>query len=121
MAGLRHKRAFAKKPEVADAIIAINDNSVFSINMDDLTSLNWLNPNIPKPTNEEILAKLEELKEEYNKQLYRWERYQEYLTVEEQLALLWDDMEAGNIPGKETSEWFNHIKQVKENNPKPTE
>ena len=39
--------------------------------------------------------------------------------IEEQLDMLWHDIDEGRIPGKETSLWYAHLKDVKENNPKP--
>jgi hypothetical protein len=35
-----------------------------------------------------------------------------------QLEKLWDDMDAGRLPGKDTSEWYKHIKQTKVDIPK---
>jgi hypothetical protein len=119
MAGLRHRNAFKKYPEYTDAIIALNpDGCAFSIEMNDYGTLKWFGAGFP-PTEEDIKAKLEELVVEYEKQTYKWERYKQYLTVEEQLAQLWDDMDSGKIPGKESSEWFKTIQEVKNNTPKP--
>jgi hypothetical protein len=120
MAGLRNRMAFKKYPEYSDAILALGLNAAFSIEMNDYNTLNWYGQEIRKPTEEEIKAKLNELLVEYEAQTYRWERYKNYLTVEEQLNQLWDDMNSGIISGKENSEWFNYIKDIKEQNPKPT-
>jgi hypothetical protein len=120
MAGLRNRFAFKKYPEYSDAILALGLNASFSIEMNDYNTLKWYNQEIPKPTEQEIKAKMDELMIEYNAQTYRWERYKNYLTVEEQLNQLWDDMNAGIISGKENSEWFNYIKDIKDQIPKPT-
>jgi len=120
MAGLRNKEVFKKYPEYSDAIIALNAQSSFSIIGNDYSTFNWMNDLVKKPTEEEIKSKLTELIAEWEATNYRWERYRQYSTVEEQLAQLWDDMNAGIIPGKETSVWFQQIKEVKDNTPKPT-
>ena len=118
MAGLRNRQAFKKFPEYSDAIIALAADhaheAAFSITGNDYSSFNWLTPDLRKPTEDEIIKKLDELMLEYEAQAYRWERYQQYLTVEEQLNQLYDDMEKGIIPGKEDSAWFNYIKEIKE-------
>jgi len=119
MTGLRYKLAFKRKPEYADAICALNLDASFSVEFNDYSTLKWYSPNVRKPTEEEIKAKLDELTVEYEKQTYKLERYMKYLTVEEQLNQLWDDMDQGIIPGKEDSAWFQHIKEVKESVPKP--
>lgn len=119
MTGLRHKLAFKRYPEYADAICALNLGASFSIEMNDYNTLKWYSPHVEKPTEEEIREKFDELVEEYEKQKYRFERYRQYLTVEEQLNQLWDDMNAGIIPGKEDSAWFQQIKEIKDSVPKP--
>lgn len=50
---------------------------------------------------------------------YDLARKQEYPDFAEQLDMLYHDMDSGIIPGKETSKWFEKVKEVKENNPKP--
>lgn len=119
MTGLRHKSAFKRYPEYADAIVALGSGGSFSIESNNYSTLKWYNQQIKKPSEAEIKQKLDELIEEYNQQAYRFERYKQYLTVEEQLAQLWDDMNSGIIPGKEDSAWFKHIKDVKDTIPKP--
>lgn len=43
----------------------------------------------------------------------------EYPPLEEQLDQLWHDLDAGLLPGKQTSTWFNQIAAVKQKFPKP--
>lgn len=50
---------------------------------------------------------------------YDLARRMEYPGVEEQLDMLFHDMETGLVPGKESSDWYAAVKLVKENNPKP--
>lgn len=49
---------------------------------------------------------------------YDIERKFNYPPIVEQLDALWHDMNSGTIPGKESSNWFNAIKDVKEMYPK---
>jgi hypothetical protein len=48
----------------------------------------------------------------------REERIKLYEDFGSQLDKLWHDMDDGIIPGKESSSWYQHIKQVKEAVPK---
>ena len=111
---------FKRFPEYADAIVALRPGAGFGINMNDYTSLYWDPNNTDQPpTEDEIKEKVTELIAEWELNEYRRQRYIQYTSVEEQLALLWDDMDAGIIPGKETSAWYSHIKEIKEQFPKP--
>jgi hypothetical protein len=49
---------------------------------------------------------------------YDMERKFSYPPIADQLGQLWHDMNSGTIPGKETSEWFKSIAEVKEKYPK---
>lgn len=50
---------------------------------------------------------------------YEIERRNFYPTIGDQLDALWHDMNSGKIPGKEDSEWFNMISDIKNQYPKP--
>ena len=120
MAVLRYRDNFKRFPEYSDAIIALRPGACFGISMNDWSTLYWQaedNTSMP-PTEEEVKDKLEELIAEWEEVEYKRQRYLNYPCIEEQLALLWDDMESGKIAGKETSNWFARIKEVKENIPK---
>jgi hypothetical protein len=110
---------FGHLPEYADAIINLAPGAAFSIKFNDYTSLNWQSEHVAIPTEDAVKEKLKELTDEYNSNLYKRDRFNAYPTVEDQLETLWDDMNAGKIPGKETSQWFADIQQVKNNIPKP--
>jgi tRNA U34 5-methylaminomethyl-2-thiouridine-forming methyltransferase MnmC len=120
MTKFNFRDTFKRFPEYADAIVALRPGAGFGINMNDYTSLYW-DPNNTEqpPTEDEIKEKVTELIAEWELNEYRRQRYIQYTSVEEQLALLWDDMDAGIIPGKETSAWYSHIKEIKEQFPKP--
>jgi hypothetical protein len=120
MTVLRFRDNFKRFPEYADALAALRPNTAFGISMNDYNSLFWPESNtVLPPSEDEIKEKLEELIAEWEIAEYRRQRYLEYAPVEEQLALLWDDMDSGKIPGKETSLWYAHIKEIKEKYPRP--
>lgn len=50
---------------------------------------------------------------------YEIERRMWYPSIGDQLDALWHDMNSGRISGKENSEWFNSISEVKNQYPKP--
>ena len=49
---------------------------------------------------------------------YEQHRRFNYPSISEQLDALWHDMNSGSIPGKESSNWFKSIKDIKEMYPK---
>ena len=111
---------FKRFPEYSDAIAALRPGSSFGITMNDYSSLYWQgesNTDMP-PTEDEVKTKLAELIADWEETEYKRQRYLHYPALESQMALLWDDMDAGRIPGKETSEWYAAIKATKENIPK---
>jgi hypothetical protein len=62
----------------------------------------------------EILQKLDQLT------TWRVERERDYGHFGQQLNLLWDDIDQGLLgPQAKTGKWYQQIKSIKENNPKP--
>jgi hypothetical protein len=117
MTALRVRDTFPKYPEYADAILELRPGKAFSISENDYSTLNWYEENDDeKPTESEILSKLDEMIEKYNASLYRKNRYLEYASVEEQLEMLYNDIKSGNL---ENGTWINHIDSIKNNHPKP--
>lgn len=120
MPKVNFRKTFKRFPEYSDAIIALRPGSAFGINMNEYTSLYWDPQNESQPPSEdEIKTKLVELISEWELVEYRRQRYLEYAPLEEQMALLWDDMDAGLIPGKETSNWYAAVKEIKDKYPLP--
>lgn len=122
MTTLRFRDHFLRYPEYADAIrVLIEDVGpcAFGIQENNYESLEWQAGNpCPAPLESDIKIALDQLIIEYNNDRYKIDRYTEYASVEEQLAILWDDMDAGAIPGKETSMWYAAIKEIKDKYPK---
>lgn len=116
---LKKIKDLGRVPERADAIRELSPNAAFGIANNDYNKLDWQSPDIAKPSEEEVEAKLTELTATWAAVEYQKERFKEYPKIEDQLALLWDDMNSGVIPGKETSTWFASIQEVKNNIPKP--
>ena len=75
----------------------------------------WLDERT-QPTDEEIEAKKIELQTEYDANQYQRDRV--YPSIGDQLDMLWHEL---NVSGSLTSngEWFNKIKEVKQQHPKP--
>lgn len=114
------KSEFPRFPEYADAIVALRPGAAFGIAMNDYESLEWQDPETTPPTEEEVKAKLEELIAAWEVVDFKRHRYLAYPELEVQLAMIYDDMAAGRIPGAETSEWFATIKEIKEKYPPGT-
>ena len=63
--------------DIIKSILAINPNAQVSINGDDINQITWHNGTKPIPTTQ-ILAKQQELIEEYNSNQYQRQRAKEY-------------------------------------------
>lgn len=79
----------------------------YSLSGDSLGDLNWISTDIPKPTEEELIAA-------YNRYLNDYVRLRklEYPPVEEQLDMLHKDMRDG------TQKWVQLITSIKTRHPK---
>jgi len=121
------QNTFPRPPELPDAILALRPGCSFSLSMAmtaqgnldyDWGTLAWTADDISPPTEEEAKAKLVELQAEYDLIRYRKDRFDAYPKIEEQLALIYDDI----IAGKDLSsgEWIAAINAVKEQYPKPS-
>ena len=67
---------------------------------------------------EDFVIKKQELIDEYNGNLYQKKRLKQYPTFNEQLDMLWHEI---NTTGalSDSGSWFNTIKEIKDNHPKP--
>jgi hypothetical protein len=97
--------------DLIKAIQAINPNASCRIDDEDINKIIWQNGTTPIPANE-ILAKQQELIEEYNSKQYQRDRAKAYPSIQEQLDLqYWD-----KINGTDT--WEQAINAVKAKYPK---
>lgn len=106
-----------KDMETINAIQDLCPGSGFSINGNDLSTLRWFD-DLPRPTDEEILAHIEVMKVRREAEAYKIIRKNNYPDISDQLDMLWHMMDDDIIPGKE-SQWYNDIKAVKDKYPKP--
>jgi hypothetical protein len=97
--------------DIIKAILKINPNAQASVNAEDINQITWLNGTTPIPANE-ILAKQQELIEEYNSNQYQRDRLKEYPSIQEQLDMqYWDKING-------TNNWQDAINAVKAKYPK---
>ena len=96
---------------ITEAILKINPNAQVSVNANDINQITWHNGTTPIPANE-ILAKQQELIEEYNSKQYQRDRAKAYPSIQEQLDLqYWDKI-------NNTNKWEEAINAVKTKYPK---
>ena len=100
-----------RKPKKADAILALDPNSIFVIREPEIE---WIEN--PSSLNEEqIQAKLAELQADYDAKQYQRDRITRYPSIQEQLDMQYHDAVNG------TTTWKDAIAKVKTDNPKPSE
>jgi len=85
---------------------------------ENLDTLQWLDGNPTNITNEQILAKQEELKAQYASEQYQRDRTElpqegGYPSVGDQLDMLWHDKKNG------TTTWEDAVQAIKDAHPKP--
>ena len=76
----------------------------------------WDSKDITQPTQSEIDAEVAKLREQWVKEQYKRDRENSFPTIQEQLDLLWHDIENGKLDT--TGSFFQKIKSVKDANPK---
>tara|TARA_R100001530_G_scaffold112353_1_gene79400 strand:+ start:1239 stop:1532 length:294 start_codon:yes stop_codon:yes gene_type:complete len=93
---------------VCESILAINPSAQVSVTAEDLDQITWQNgtPEIPKA---DIIAKMAELKADYDAKEYQRKREKEYPSIPDQL----DDLYHNGIDG-----WKATIKVTKDKYPK---
>lgn len=73
----------------------------------------WLDKAVDKPAKAELQAALDAYNENRQKTEYQRQRKAEYPSIEDQLDMLYEDMENG------TTNWRDAIRVVKQRHPKP--
>jgi hypothetical protein len=71
-----------------------------------------------QPTDAEITAEQERLQAEYDAKVWERNRQAAYPKLSEQFDKLWHDINNGTLDN--TGEFFTVLKEVKDNNPKPS-
>ena len=95
--------------DIISAILALDSNAQVSVNGETLEGITWHDGNPNNITDEQIIAKQEELKTIYDSLQYQRDRKKEYPSIEDQL----DDLYHNGIDG-----WKTTIKAVKDKYPK---
>ena len=106
-----------KKPEIVDAIGAIDSSRVVQVVNEDYDQIIRHNGNPNNITTDQIKTKLAELTTTYDGQKYQNSRANEYPSLEEQLDLLYHDIARDEF-GKSSGEWAKAIKAIKDKYPK---
>jgi hypothetical protein len=99
--------------DITRALESLRQGSRWALNGDNYEGLIWFDENeLPSPTEEELLAEVERLKQEYNNNQYQRDRKAEYPSIEDQLDTLYHQGYDG---------WKASIDEVKNKYPKPGE
>ena len=104
-----------KKPEIVDAILALDSDA--KVQVIEEKDIIWNDKNPNNITTEQINTKLTELTTAYNNLKYQRDRKSEYPSIVDQLDLLYHDIARGEF-GKSSGEWAKAIKLVKDKYPK---
>jgi hypothetical protein len=105
---------------IGPAIKAIDINIKFEIIDNDVNQINWLNGNPNNITNEQILAKAQELKNiaDYRAQYWPGRKKDfDFLPIVDQLDNLFHDIENNKLDT--SGEFYKSIKTIKDKYPKP--
>ena len=100
----------AKKASLIDALVSLVPNAKWTMDEYDYENIEWLSPDITKPTQAEIDAEIVRLNKVFESTEYQRDRKPEYPAIEDQL----DDIYHNGIEG-----WKATIKKVKDKYPKP--
>ena len=97
---------------VSDALEALRPGSKWYCHQNEVEGLVWVSKDIERPTDEEILNKIEELKAEKERTEYQRQRAPEYPSIGDQLDALFH---AGVFPPEMAAQ----IQAIKDKYPKP--
>jgi hypothetical protein len=97
---------------VSDALEVLRPGSKWYCDQNQVEGLHWLSEDIERPSDEEILAKIKELKAEHERTEYQRQRVPEYPSITDQLDALFH---AGVFP----PEMAEQIQAIKDKYPKP--
>lgn len=105
------KRQFPVTDYVPKALSLLSPGAVWRVTGDfTYEEIQWESDNIPMPTKEEVMAKAQELKDEYDRAEYARMRAISYPSIAEQLDKLYHE----GIDG-----WKASIDEIKQKYPKP--
>lgn len=110
-----------RQPSMGDAIAKLRPNTVWSINMEDYSTLWWSETNEQDPPDlEDVQAELTRQRNEFASLEYSREREEAYDSIKDQLDQLYHDMRDGLLGAAATTgSWYVGITSVKTAWPKP--
>ena len=99
--------------DIPFALQSLRPGAQWVLRGSEYSGLEWLDKEQSQPAQIEVEEEIERLNLLKENLQYRRDRLREYLSIEEQLDLLyWDGVNG-------TTNWSDHITSVKENHPKP--
>ena len=105
---------------IADALLKLRPNALWEVKIGNTyADIVWKDKNETIPTEEEINVAIAEVQAELDAKAYQTLRQYQYPKIEEQLDMLWHAIDNGTLD--KTSDFYTTLKQVKDDNPKPTE
>lgn len=109
-----------RQPSMGDAIAKLRPNTVWSINMEDYSTLWWSETNEQDPPDlEDVQAELTRQRNEFASLEYSRERAEAYDSIKDQLDQLYHDMSDGLLGAAATTgSWYVGITSVKTTFPK---
>ena len=82
------------KPNIGKALLSLCPNAEFVVRGKEI---DWFDKNQTQPTEEQIQAKLAELKAEYEANQYQRDRLAEYPSIQELVVALYDEEDKASI------------------------
>lgn len=105
---------------IADALLKLRPNALWEVKIGNTyADIVWKDENETMPTEAEVNAAIVEVQAEIEANRYKQERAMAYPQLAEQLDMLWHAINNGTLD--KTSDFYTTLKQVKDDNPKPTE
>ena len=96
--------------DLASALVSLRPGARWSLNGDDYSGLNWLEPDIAPPTQAECAAEMVRLKAAYDSDQYKRDRAKAYPSIQGQFDTLYHQGYDG---------WRAQIQAIKDQYPKP--
>ena len=97
---------------IVNALFSLRPGAQWAVNGNTYEGIQWLTPDIPKPSEDEIAQEIERLKAEYERTEYQRQRAPEYPSIGDQLDALFH---AGVFPPEMAAQ----IQAIKDKYPKP--
>ena len=98
------------------ALKSLRPGASWALRGQEYSGLEWRDDTQEKPSEQDILDEIERLKPLREQLQYRSQRKDEYPPIEDQLDMLWHEMDQGNTP--KSASFYNAIKAVKDKYPK---